>query len=64
MRLNGKIIRLEQSMTLSELLMIQTVDIRYVAVELNGVIVPKAEYDRIQLADEDTLEVVRFVGGG
>lgn len=35
-----------------------------VAVELNGGIVPRAEYDATRLEDGDKLEVVRFVGGG
>ena len=35
-----------------------------VAVERNGEIVPKAEYDRTVLADGDSVEVVSFVGGG
>lgn len=35
-----------------------------VAVERNGTIVPKAEYDKTVLADGDSVEVVSFVGGG
>lgn len=35
-----------------------------VAIERNGAIVPKADYDRAFLAEGDTLEVVQFVGGG
>lgn len=35
-----------------------------IAVERNGEIVPKSEYDKIELCDGDTLEVVNFVGGG
>ncbi|NLT09085.1 MAG: sulfur carrier protein ThiS [Ruminococcus sp.] len=35
-----------------------------VAVELNESIVPKAEYSSTILKDGDTVEVVRFVGGG
>ena len=35
-----------------------------IAVECNGEIVPKAQYDALLLEDGDTLEVVRFVGGG
>ena len=35
-----------------------------IAVERNGEIVPKAQYDALLLEDGDTLEVVRFVGGG
>lgn len=35
-----------------------------VAVERNGDIVPKAGYRETVLQDGDTVEVVRFVGGG
>lgn len=35
-----------------------------VAVELNEQIVPRAEYGATVLSDGDTVEVVRFVGGG
>ena len=35
-----------------------------VAVELNGVIVPKAKYAETVVKENDTLEVVSFVGGG
>lgn len=64
MKLNGKNLRLEQKLTLSEFLVVQQFDFRYIAVELNGVIVSKANYDSTLLTDEDTLEIVRFVGGG
>ncbi len=35
-----------------------------VAVELNGNIVPKAKYAETVVKENDTLEVVSFVGGG
>lgn len=35
-----------------------------IAVERNGEIVPKSRYDATTLADGDTLEIVRAVGGG
>ncbi len=35
-----------------------------VAVELNEEIVPKSTYDEIILKDGDSVEIVRFVGGG
>lgn len=35
-----------------------------IAVERNGEIVPKAQYDATILRDGDSLEVVSFVGGG
>ena len=39
-------------------------DIKRVAVELNGDILPKSKYDKTILQDGDCLEVVSFVGGG
>lgn len=35
-----------------------------IAVERNGEIVPKSEYDSTVLSDGDVVEVVSFVGGG
>ena len=35
-----------------------------VAVEKNGEIVPRAQYEATPLKEGDKLEVVRFVGGG
>ena len=35
-----------------------------IAVERNGEIVPKSEYDSTVLQDGDVVEVVSFVGGG
>ncbi|HIJ96069.1 MAG TPA: sulfur carrier protein ThiS [Desulfuromonadales bacterium] len=35
-----------------------------VAFELNGAIVPKANYEKQLLADDDKIEIVHFVGGG
>lgn len=35
-----------------------------IAVECNGEILPKAEYEQKILQDGDVLEIVSFVGGG
>ncbi len=39
-------------------------DTKRVAVELNGAILPKSDYDKTVLLDGDKVEVVSFVGGG
>ena len=39
-------------------------DTKRVAVELNGDILPKLQYEDTYLADGDSVEVVSFVGGG
>lgn len=35
-----------------------------IAVERNGEIVPKSEYEKVIVTDSDLLEIVTFVGGG
>ena len=35
-----------------------------VAIELNGCILPKADYDTVILNNADKIEIVCFVGGG
>lgn len=39
-------------------------DVRRVAVEYNGAILPKCDYDKTELQSGDRLEIVSFVGGG
>lgn len=64
MKVNGKIIKLENQVDLKTFLEENGYIINYIAVERNGEIVPKATYETVLLSDEDVLEVVRFVGGG
>ena len=35
-----------------------------IAVELNGKIIPRADFKTTKLKDGDSLEIVHFVGGG
>lgn len=50
--------------TVAEYLAETDYDCRRVAVECNGEIVPKAQYETTLLENGDTVEVVSFVGGG
>lgn len=50
--------------TVAEYLAENGYDTKRVAVELNGDILPKAQYDSTVLQDGDIVEVVSFVGGG
>ena len=50
--------------TLSEYLATTNYDPRRIAVERNGDIVFKSQYDAAILEDGDSLEIVSFVGGG
>lgn len=50
--------------TISEYLAEHGYDSSKIALEQNGNIVPKAQYDKTTFADGDVIEVVSFVGGG
>ena len=50
--------------TISEYLATTNYDPRRIAVECNGDIVSKSQYDVTILEDGDSLEIVSFVGGG
>ena len=50
--------------TIGEYLATTNYDVRRIALELNGDIVPKGDYDNTVLAEGDSIEIVSFVGGG
>lgn len=64
MKINGKEIKLENETVLSGILEDQGFNLLKIAAMKNGDIVPKAEYDKTLINDNDSLEVVSFVGGG
>ncbi len=51
-------------MTVAEYLATTNYNPKRIAVERNGDIVPKSQYDNTVLQDGDSVEVVSFVGGG
>ena len=63
-RVNGEFINGYEGKTLSEFLSNEGYEITRIAVELNGEIARKKDYQSIILKENDTLEVVTFVGGG
>lgn len=64
MKVNGSDVPAADGMTVSQLLAQQGYARTRIAVEVNAAIVPKAQYDTHVLHDEDTVEIVCFVGGG
>ena len=62
-RVNGKELGLAGK-TVSEYLATTGYDPKRIAVERNGDIVFKSQYDVTVLEDGDSLEIVSFVGGG
>lgn len=62
-KINGKEID-GQGKTLMEYLRECNYPLKRIAVECNGEIVPKAQYETKVLCDGDKIEIVSFVGGG
>lgn len=64
MKVNGEQKPLTAPDSLQAFLQAQGYDPMRVAVERNGEIVPRAAFADTMLQEEDTLEIVAFVGGG
>lgn len=62
--INGESIENLNHKTVAEYLAESGYDIKRVAVELNGDILPKVEFNSTVLQDGDCVEIVSFVGGG
>lgn len=62
--INGEPRRVAEGSTVASVLEELQLDSGQVAVERNREIVPKANYPTTQLATDDVLEIVTFVGGG
>jgi sulfur carrier protein len=63
-QVNGAEREASQGATLRGLLDTMSLTPARVAVELNGRVVARAEFDRVMIREGDVLEVVHFVGGG
>lgn len=61
--INGEKIEKEE-IKLSSYLEENGINPQRIAVELNGEILPKAQYSNTVLKDGDVVEIVNFVGGG
>lgn len=61
---NGKEKEYEENITILRLIEQEGYKKEQIAVEVNEVIIPKAEYEGYVIAPNDKLEVVSFVGGG
>lgn len=62
-KINGECLEIA-GRTISEYLSTTNYDVKRIAVERNGDIVPKTAYESTVLEEEDSVEVVSFVGGG
>ena len=63
-QLNGKKITIRPKITIYELLKRFNLNNKKVAIEHNWIIIPKVNFKKKYLKNEDKLEVVHFIGGG
>lgn len=64
MIVNGKKLNLDNNNTVTDLLNSLKVSETRVVVEVNGEIIVKEDFSNVNLNEDDTVEVISFVGGG
>ena len=63
-QLNGKKVIIKSNYSLFDLLKKYKLNNKKVAIEYNGSIVPKVNYKKKNLKNNDVVEIVHFIGGG
>ncbi len=63
-QLNGKKVLIKSNFSISDLLKKYKLTKKKVAIEHNGIIIPKIDYNKKVLKNNDKVEIVHFIGGG
>ena len=63
-KLNGKKINIDDQINLNKILKNLNIPTNKVAIELNKEIVNKKKLSSIKIRNNDTIEIVHFIGGG
>ena len=63
-RVNGKVKSISDNYLMSDLVKNLKISIKKVAIELNQEIIDKKNISKINLKENDTIEIVHFIGGG
>jgi thiamine biosynthesis protein ThiS len=63
-KVNGKLKSINRNANLSILIKNLEIQLKKVAIEMNGEIVDKKKLNRIILKNNDRIEIVHFIGGG
>ena len=61
---NQNILIVDDQISLDRLLSVLSISKKYMAVEVNKMIIPKSEYAEYLLKENDIVEVINAVGGG
>tara|TARA_E500000178_G_scaffold350813_1_gene410511 strand:- start:363 stop:581 length:219 start_codon:yes stop_codon:yes gene_type:complete len=63
-RVNGKLLSINDNLSLLNLINHLKIPLKKVAIELNLEIVDKNKLNKINLKNNDKIEIVHFIGGG
>ncbi len=63
-RVNGEVKTIAPGVSVQELLVQMNIVPENVVIEHNGIIVPRQEWPSVFLQENDSLEIVLFMGGG
>ena len=63
-KVNGKVKSITENTNLLKLMKILKIPLKKVAIELNQEIVDKKKLNKINLKNNDKIEIVHFIGGG
>ena len=63
-KLNGKVKSISVNYKMSDLVKNHKIPIKKVAIELNQEIIDKKNINKINLKNNDKIEIVHFIGGG
>tara|TARA_B100001029_G_scaffold176398_1_gene179267 strand:+ start:553 stop:756 length:204 start_codon:yes stop_codon:yes gene_type:complete len=63
-QLNGKKTIIKANLSVGDLVKKYKLKESNIAIEINGVILPKNKYNKKRLRTNDKIEIVQFIGGG
>ena len=63
-QLNGKKVIIKTNYSIFNLLKKYKLSNKKIAIEHNGIIIPKASFKKKYLKNNDKIEIVHFIGGG
>ena len=61
---NQKKIIISKESTIINILANLDIEDKYLAVEINEIIIPKSEYDKYIIQENDKIEIINAIGGG
>ena len=63
-QINGKKTKILNDYSVKDLIKKYKLNENKIAIELNGIILPKKLYNKKKLKNNDKIEIVQFIGGG